>query len=298
MFPIYFNEDGQTLPENGTYYVVAGNGIWLHKDTGIVKALLPVPTISYLNDIEKKSEFIECNLPKLPAEHVFRIKKFFQRVVEEHRSESTTSLFFNKQTGEYRIYVPPQVVSHGAVSYNREGLSHLEEMKDFLCVGTIHSHCDFGAFHSGTDVDDEEDFDGLHVTFGNNNLDEFSISASIAVNGIRQKVDPLQFLEGIEKVSEGHYRLIQEMECQLDNWMSQVTKPVRTLSEKSDGFSKGDQVIWAGEMSSSDLRATCGDGPFEVHSMSCGNVIIHAPFGLARFDQRLFKKVDDENKED
>ena len=76
-------------------------------------------------------------------------------------------------------------------------------MEGYLRVGTIHSHCDFGAFHSGTDINDEADFDGLHVTFGHNNRDIFTISASIVVNNIRKSVEPMDFIEGVEKKEVG-----------------------------------------------------------------------------------------------
>jgi hypothetical protein len=66
------------LPTEGTYYVVAGNGTWLHKDTGIVKAFVPVKDIPVLEDLDVNA-FVECALPKLPLKHVWRIKEFFRR---------------------------------------------------------------------------------------------------------------------------------------------------------------------------------------------------------------------------
>ncbi len=48
MFPVFLYQEGVELPTEGTYFVVAGNGNWLHKDTGIVKAFIPVDKISCL----------------------------------------------------------------------------------------------------------------------------------------------------------------------------------------------------------------------------------------------------------
>ena len=145
MYPIYIYENNLELPEDGTYFVVAGNGIWLHKDTGIVKAFVPVDSISFLEDLDAEA-FIQCTLPKIPAKQVWRIKTFFKKIVEKYRSEASTSLYFNKETSEFKIHVPQQNVSHGGVNYRREGLTHIEGMENFLCVGTIHSHCDFVRF--------------------------------------------------------------------------------------------------------------------------------------------------------
>jgi hypothetical protein len=295
MFPVYVYNEDLELPDHGTYYLVAGNGLWLHKDTGVVRAFVPVENISVLEDLDVEC-FVECCLPKIPAQHVWRIKTFFKNVVSEHRSEASTSLYYNKETKEFKIHVPPQSVTHGSVSYKREALTHIDGMENFLCVGTIHSHCDFGAFHSGTDIGDEEDFDGLHCTFGHNNLEEFSISASVAVNGNRMLVNPLDVLEGIEPVpgQEGKYKLATlapELEAEwsvgLDDWMSQVSSQQRLKR-----FLKGDKVVWAGCLNTiSTIKTQCGEGPFEVDSAYDGQVTVMTKVGLARFNEKLFKRV-------
>jgi hypothetical protein len=69
-------------------------------------------------------------------------------------------------------------------------------------VGTIHSHCDFSAFHSGTDERDEATFDGLHLTFGNVNRENFSIAGSVVFCNSRSKVDPSTVCEGIESIQQ------------------------------------------------------------------------------------------------
>lgn len=306
-YPVYVYHEGLELPTEGTYFLIAGNGLWLHKDTGIVKAFVPVDNISVLQDLDVDG-FIQCKLPKLPAKDVWRIKTFFKKVVEQHHSEASTSLFFNKQTNEYKVYVPKQRVSHGGVKYDRSAMTHLEEMQDFLCVGTIHSHCDFGAFHSGTDIGDEEDFDGLHVTFGNNNLDEFSISACIVVNGYRLQVDPLTVLDGIEPVPSrtGFYKLATlapELEAEwstgLDDWMINVSSAATPLqhwwnSHKPlvvDRICRGDEVTWAGNLCTVSFKDMCGEGPFKVEAVADGLITISTKIGLARFNEKLFKKA-------
>jgi len=298
MFPVYTYKEGLDLPETGNYFLVAGNGLWLHKDTGIVKAFVPVQNISVLQDLDADA-FVQCVLPKIPAKHVWRIKTFFKNVVQKHRSEASISLYYNKETKEFKIYVPQQRVSHTSVNYKRQALTHVKGMENFLCVGTIHSHCDFGAFHSGTDIMDEEDFDGLHCTFGHNNLAEFSISATVAVNGNRLQVDPLDVLEGIEPVAgqEGKYRLAElapELEVEWmtginEDWMTLVSSGIKWKNDTI--FHTGDKVDWAGELTTIDARSMCGEGPFEVDSASGGVVTIVTKIGLARFSEKLFKRM-------
>jgi hypothetical protein len=66
-------------------------------------------------------------------------------------------------------------------------------------VGTIHSHCDFSAFHSGTDTFDESTFDGIHITLGHVNRDQFSMCASMAFNDQRQQMEPENCCTGVTR---------------------------------------------------------------------------------------------------
>ena len=231
-FPVILYHDDLELPNQGTYFLVAGNGVWLHKDTGIVRALLPVKNISILPDFETE-KIIECRLPKLSASEVAKIKQFFKAVVTKHHAEAAVILYFDKDKNECFVDAPEQHVSGVSVNYSRIPI----QQENVLQVGTIHSHCDFNAFHSGTDVDDEHDFDGLHCTFGHNDKDEFSIVASIAVNGFRETVNPLDYLEGIEHI-DGRYKLIDPSvnEAAVSVWLNRVNDlPIRfSYKDKND----------------------------------------------------------------
>ena len=315
-FPVYIYEEGFELPKEGTFFLVSGNGLWMHKDTGIVSGFVPVDNISVLQELDANAH-VECNLPKVPTRCVWRIKNFFKNVVAEHHAEAEINLYYNKETNDFKIHIPEQTVSSGGVNYKRMALTHRDGMEDYLRVGTIHSHCDFGAFHSGTDIGDEEDFDGLHCTFGHNNKDDFTISASVVVNGHRLAVDPMDVLDGIEPLGSSHelpdvsihkhsvrsdkyFRLLpvdnevaEEWNTGLDKWMNQVKAAKRWWGSwsKECVICKGDKVVWAGDCTSVSFRSRCGDGPFEVEEVSGGTVTVFTNVGLARFSEKLFKKV-------
>jgi hypothetical protein len=300
IFPVYVYESGMDLPKEGTYYVVSGNGLWLHKDTGIVRSFTPVENISCLEDIAPEIE-IECRLPKVPARLVWRIKEFFRRVVELHNSEAEVTLFFNKKTAEFRVHVPEQVVSHGSVRYHQQSFSHLEGMEDFLRVGTIHSHCNFDAFHSGTDEMDEKDFDGLHVTFGHNDLDEFSISASLVVNGRRKLVDPLSVAEGLLHKQRNFYRLDNEdFDRKTHEWAEGISEWMNNVRcnnffsfsriRNPDAITAGSLVVWRGDNSASSLKEAIGEGPFDVKMVEGDKIVILGKAGYASLSEKLFKK--------
>lgn len=242
MYPVFLYHDGVELPADGTYFVVAGNGLWLRKDTGIVKAFVPVEHISVLDDLDVTTQ-VDCSLPQIPAKLIWQIKTFFRQVVERIRTEANVILYYNEQAKEYKLIIPKQTVSHAGVEYRRKNMIHEPGMEGFLRVGTIHSHCDFGAFHSPTDEHDERDFDGLHVTFGNNHLDIFTISASIVVNGFRRKVDPLKFIGGVSSVAGD--RFVLSVEDVPDEWSKEIVdwhgfgwnKPSQWLENANGGKS-------------------------------------------------------------
>lgn len=312
-FPVYIYEEGMELPKEGTYFLVSGNGLWLHKDTGIVRAFVPVDNISVLQELSAEA-WVECKLPKLPFKFVWQIQQFFKKVVKKHRSEATTTLYYSKDEEKFKVHIPKQLVSHSGVQYRRSGLTGLEGLESYLPVMTIHSHCDFGAFHSDTDIGDEKDFDGVHCTFGHNNKNEFTISASVVVNGTRLKVDPMKVLEGIapvrieEKASWGskeHFFQFSappqpEWDEPIDRWFTKV-KPHNFpqlglglgLGLVDLGFEKGDQVDWAGSLSTVSFRNTCGEGPFTVDEVDGDQITVNTKIGLARFSDKLFRKVKD-----
>jgi len=193
MFPIFIAEKNKELPKEGTYYVVSRNKFYLHKDTGIVKALVEVDSISMLGDLEP---YVQLRLPKLPPDIICRAYKFFGEVYKSHHSEAAVTLHYNPQDQTYYMHCPEQQVSHAAVHYDLD-----DRFENYQLVGTIHSHCDFGAFHSGTDIHDELDQDGVHITLGHVNTKYFSASGSLVVNGTRFEVELEHAALGVRRVT-------------------------------------------------------------------------------------------------
>jgi hypothetical protein len=237
MFPVYLYEDDTELPAQGEYYVVAGNGIWFRKQTDVFTGFIPLSSICFLKDFDDANEAIKCMLPKIPHDIVMMVKKFFVQVFKKHHSEACVILYYNKEFGQYSICVPRQWNSHGAVHYIRPSLKlppgptgdtvgsdSILPLILGLPVGTIHSHCDFSAFHSGVDQQDESTFDGIHVTFGDiTNPAGMSVMASFVLNNGRCCADPLLVLEGIVKVNETLYKIIPpEREVDYNAWATEV----------------------------------------------------------------------------
>ena len=195
MFKVYINNDQQkALPTDDIFYIVAKNGIFLHKKLDLLESTVKVNNVPFLNDIES---YAKLNIAKIPINIFGKIVSFFREVYNTYESESMVILFYNKLKSKYMIFVPEQEVSKASVEANKK-----VSFNGYIPISTIHSHSDFSAFHSSIDTTDEENFDGIHFTVGNVNDPFVSIVSSIAINGNRFKVDPCEYVEGISLIED------------------------------------------------------------------------------------------------
>lgn len=171
---------------------------------------------------------------KMPKDLFRYIMKFFRDIYREHKAECGVVLFLNPETKEWRVFFPIQTGNGGHLDYllpvrrpknkkQREELNIQEkdlklyekawndkewnaimnksadEYEDlfnqgFLNYGTIHSHCEMTAFHSGVDDEDEFNRPGIHITIGKVNSD-FDYSARLISNKIDWKLDILDLVD-------------------------------------------------------------------------------------------------------
>jgi hypothetical protein len=191
MFKIHINDGTQPLPDDDVFYIVAKEGIFLKKSMGIMDSIAPVQNISILETIQAAARM---NIKKIPGGQFARVIAFFRQVYKEYWGESIVLLFYDEKRRVYKIVPPHQKVTGAACDYNK-GIT-IEGMQ---MIGTIHSHASMSAFHSGTDDKDEEHFDGLHITIGNVNQEDVSVTASIVANGHRFVVQPEDYVERLVK---------------------------------------------------------------------------------------------------
>lgn len=176
-------KDWRELPDTTTpYYVVAKEGTYLHRKVAFGRGLIRhhkapsklAPVGNYYG------EFVFDETQRIPAPLVAQIVDFFRRIWYAHKTEAEVILTQHIDTGEYRVYVPFQSVSTGHVHsiYDPTTID-----SKYLVVGTMHSHCNFSAFHSSTDEGDAKDMDGMHFTVGHIDREEPEVAAMVAVNG-------------------------------------------------------------------------------------------------------------------
>lgn len=191
MFRVFVNDGSQEIPNDDIMYIVCKEGIYLKKKLDIMESITKVDAISTLEPVNKMARM---HIPRLPVEKVAAVLAFLRAVYDKHKSEGMVLIFFDKKTKQFAIIPPKQKVSGASISYERDSV----QIEGYDLIGTIHSHANFSAFHSGTDHDDETSFDGLHITFGHVASDDFSLSVSLMSNGQRFYAEPSDYLEGIE----------------------------------------------------------------------------------------------------
>lgn len=189
MFPIFINDGSKKMPDDDIFYIICKEGVYLKKKMGVMESMAPVKNISILKSVEATARM---HIAPIPGPLFAKVISFFNAVYKEHRSEAIVLIFYDEETKKYKIFPPYQKVSYATVDYNK-GI----KLEGWQMIGTIHSHAAMSAFHSGVDDDDEKSFDGLHITIGDNDDDDVSISASIVVNGSRFLIDPLDYIEDL-----------------------------------------------------------------------------------------------------
>lgn len=256
LLPVYLYEHDFELPEDESYYLVARDGIYLHRQTEAGDAFVKVKGIPWLQNPDIS---FKLKLPKIPARIIGQALTFFRKVFEKHNSEAYVTLLYSNKLNTFRLWCPVQTVSKGSVNYDRTDRPSFQEQSEdeWQMVGTIHSHCDFSAFHSGTDTFDESTFDGIHVTLGHVNRQQISIASSIAINDQREQIEPENCCEGVFRTSDkktvtskwmnwnqSYYfdlqlseediqGLVADAEVIENEWMPKVTKEVYTYQKKS-----------------------------------------------------------------
>ncbi|HLD81633.1 MAG TPA: hypothetical protein VJA22_00305, partial [Patescibacteria group bacterium] len=82
---IYLYSDGVELPERGTYYVVTRTGYYLHKENGLLRALVAVGEIPFLEDLVP---FAKLAIPKLPVQCLASLVKFYRTITRTKHTEA------------------------------------------------------------------------------------------------------------------------------------------------------------------------------------------------------------------
>lgn len=181
---VVLDKDGhENVPEADVpFYLAAGDGpFFLVKPTEIGQVILPERTApKHLPKLGYAGGVFTWQGPKIPGHIISQAHDFFLRIFTKHHTEAEVLITKHRETSEFRLFVPYQRVSHAGVKSIYEP-THVS--REYTVVGTLHSHCDFSAFHSGTDSGDASDMDGVHFTIGQVTKEQPEIVSMVAMNG-------------------------------------------------------------------------------------------------------------------
>lgn len=185
-------EDLDTLPEpDPFYFVVSKSQSWVFKKTMFGKALVPVDEIPHL---DKTGAVLWHDIPKVPVALINQVWSFFRMVWNTKKTEAMVYLTWHPEHG-YRVYVPNQSPTGGHVRVDNFDATPIK--RGWRIAGTIHSHCNFGYFHSGTDTADADKHDGIHMTMGFvDDAKKFGIATMIAINGVKWNFEMPHVIDG------------------------------------------------------------------------------------------------------
>jgi hypothetical protein len=248
-----------------------------------------------LPDIE--TSFV-LNEERVPRFIFTQALDFFRKVFAAHRTEATTYIC-RDPNGQYSLFIPEQHVTGASVSHKVEP----GQMGDRLPVGTIHSHCDFGAFHSGTDQHDMGKMPGVHATIGYVTREIPEVAIAIAVGQSRWTVEAEQIIDETILLDRNGY------DTAPDSWLGWVHantqapwnakaivtsygKPIVTFPPKTGyrlpsgyGNWETDWLQWREE---TDWKLpTPKDQPIELLIEECENELVNISIDLAEAGHRL-----------
>ena len=101
-----------------------------------------------------------------------------------------------------RLFIPEQYVTHTSVNHRVEAGAI---NRGYRAIGTIHSHCDFSAFHSGTDKHDMGKMPGLHITIGHVNRDDPEFVFALSVGDAQFDVTREQIIDEERPLDKNGY---------------------------------------------------------------------------------------------
>ena len=164
------------------FYVLASDGLFLHRRNILGRGIVKIKSLPEHFPKLGETGWFEFEAPVIPAPLCASIVDFFRRIFEKHHSEAEVILLLNYETNEWSVMVPTQKVSYSGVDSRIDPLKVPEKN---LIAGTMHSHCDFGAFHSGVDTGDADDMDGIHFTIGHINSDTPQVASMVSLNKVQ-----------------------------------------------------------------------------------------------------------------
>jgi hypothetical protein len=224
------------------------------------------------------------NMPKIPKVIVNKLDEFFRLVHAQHGTESIVILTFDPNIGGeegWGVLVPEQVNTSVHCKYDADSIVDLKP-DHVIIVGSVHSHPEMSAYASGTDHEDQADFDGVHITYGwqkNKNGGSTEYHAEMQMNGTA-------YILNIDDVFEDSIPL-KDPDPDVVEWSGKVKKALPPYQAGVLGTPVGQHHKTGPNQAST---GTTGINYYGGRSVPSRNQNI--PFQMDEYDGQLIAEID------
>ena len=159
---------------------------------------MAVPKISMLPPIRWQGRGMSLALWR-------QVLSFFAWGQKEYKSEQQVRLYFNpeekrKREDAWAVWAPPQEGRKGMTTDEIDDHADWEAQRaqfgdPWEYFGTVHHHCSSSAFQSGTDKDDEDSVNGIHITVGYMDKPVHDLHMRVVFKGQQTTAVPLDWFE-------------------------------------------------------------------------------------------------------
>lgn len=118
-----------------------------------------------------------------------QILAFFEWSQKEFKSETQVRLYYHRTNKRWATWAYPQrpngMTTNEIADHPNVAAQRAQFPEPWMLLGTVHHHCTSSAFQSGTDKNNEENQEGIHITVGKIGSEEYDLHARVIVRGVQ-----------------------------------------------------------------------------------------------------------------
>jgi len=200
--PVLIKSDHEMVwPERERlFYLLARDGLYLCRQNEFFRSC--VKASSGPSELEVQKPLFEPRFPKIPVALIEQAVGFFTAIADLHGSEAAALLVWDRSQDQVHLVIPAQTATMGGygsgyrypIGIHYDSPSELPE--DWVVFGDIHSHVDYAAYASHTDINDELHSAGLHIVVGRIRAEPPDFHVEAVVDGERFVLDPVDIVSG------------------------------------------------------------------------------------------------------
>jgi len=202
---------------------ITNNTIYVHNGIPLVHAQINSKISGFVPAIHTKlaeEPKLSVNVGKITLTQWRSVVSFFNEINKKEKSEAQVRLFYSDEKQDWKIWAFPQKSNTGMTTSElpedpewNEQWNSVTENGLYYQWGTIHSHCNAGAFASGTDKNDEANNPGLHITIGHLDKDLIDLDIRFTL------ICPGNENRGAY-VSQQKVNVFDFVDCQVDKYLT------------------------------------------------------------------------------